>query len=1213
MRAAAEPQWQFWIDRGGTFTDVVAKGPDGRLTTCKLLSENPELYADAALHGIRTLLGLAPEAPIPAERIAAVKMGTTVATNALLERRGEPTLLMITRGFGDGLRIGYQNRPQLFARHIVLPEMLYTQVVEVEERVDAQGAIVTPLDAKRAERDLRTVHAQGVRSVAIVLMHGYRFPDHEQRLAALAEAVGFTQISVSHRVSPLIKLIARGDTTVVDAYLSPILRCYVERVAGQLSADTTTSRLLFMQSSGGLTDARLFRGKDAVLSGPAGGVVGMVRTAAMAGCTRLIGFDMGGTSTDVTHFDGEFERSFETLVAGVRMRAPMMHIHTVAAGGGSILHFEAGRFRVGPDSAGAHPGPACYRRNGPLTVTDCNVLLGRIQPASFPAVFGPRGDQPLDAAIVREQFLRLAERIGMATGAPAPRPETVAEGFLRIAVDNMANAIKKISVQRGYDVTTYTLQCFGGAGGQHACRVADALGMERIFLHPQAGVLSAYGMGLADIRTLREVQIEHPLAAVDLPEVLDRAARPQLLAARGEVRSQGVPDDQIHTRTNVHLRYSGTDSSLAVDWGAPEAMHRAFEAAHTQRFGFITPERPLMVEALVIEAIGCTESLEEPELPLSTTLAEPEREVALWMDGDWLQAPLYLRQRLQPGHRIAGPAIIIEPIGTVVLERGWLAQVNSRNHLLLERCEPRPQAETVGTTVDPVMLEVFANRFMAIAEQMGVTLANTAHSVNIKERLDFSCALFDAEGNLVANAPHVPVHLGSMGESVRAIVRDNQGRMRPGDVFMQNAPYNGGTHLPDVTVITPCWDEADREILFFVGSRGHHADIGGRTPGSSPPDSRRIEEEGIVIDNWLLVEKGVFREQATRAMLLAGPYPCRKVEQNLADLIAQVAANETGLRELRRMVAQFGLATVQAYMRHVQDNAEASVRRVLAVLRDGAFTYPMDDGSRIRVRISVDQAACEATIDFTGTSPQQPGNRNAPRSVCRAAVLYVFRTLIDDDLPLNEGCLKPLRIIIPEGSMLDPRSPAAVIAGNTEVSQAITDCLYGALGLLAASQGTMNNVLYGNACHQNYETICGGTGAGPDHDGTSAVHSHMTNTRMTDPEVLELRFPVRVEEFAIRRGSGGRGRFRGGDGVVRRLRFLEPMTATILSSNRVMSPYGLDNGEPGRCGRNALIRKDGRVIALQGNDEVAVDRDDMIVIETPGGGGFGAPVDNKRA
>lgn len=1209
MEMTTNGPWQFWIDRGGTFTDIVGKRPDATLVTCKLLSENPEQYPDAALHGIRTLLGLNSSDPIPSERIESVKMGTTVATNALLERKGEPTLLAITKGFGDGLRIGYQNRPDLFARHIVLPEMLYTRVVEVEERLDAAGDVIVPLNEEQAERDLRAAFDTGLRSVAIVLMHGYRFHHHESRLAALATTIGYTQVSISHRVSPLIKLIARGDTTVVDAYLSPILRRYVNRVAAQLHDIGKRTRLMFMQSNGGLTDAALFRGKDSVLSGPAGGVVGMVRTAAMGGLTRLIGFDMGGTSTDVTHYDGEFERSFETPVAGVRMRAPMMHIHTVAAGGGSILQFESGRYRVGPDSAGANPGPACYRRNGPLTVTDCNVLLGRIQVDSFPRVFGPGGDQPLDGAVVRQKFIELASEIGAATGTPSPRPEAVAEGFLRVAIENMANAIKKISVQRGYDVTAYTLQCFGGAGGQHACRVAEALGMRQIFLHPLAGVLSAYGMGLADVCALREVQIELPFEHPDLTSLLAAAAEPLLAETGSEVRKQGVPEEVITTVTKVQLRYSGTDTALAVDLDSPATMRQAFEAAHRRRFGFISADRSLMVEAMVVETVGCAESRFDPEQPLQTSPPKPAGTVALWSEGKQVSAPMFVREHLLPGQRLRGPALIIETTGTVVLDQGWEAECTSRNHLILRRFEQRHATTALGTRPDPVLLEVFGNLFMSIAEQMGVTLANTAHSVNIKERLDFSCALFDHNGNLVANAPHVPVHLGSMGESVRAILRDNRDRMRPGDVFMQNAPYNGGTHLPDVTVITPCWDEAGTEILFLVGSRGHHADIGGRTPGSSPPDSSRIEEEGIVIDNWLLVDQGRFREQATRDLLGSGPWPCRKVDQNLADLTAQIAANETGRRELQRMVSHFSLDTIRAYMGHVQDNAEESVRQVLAALKDSSFTYPMDDGTCIRVRIAVDQQTRQALIDFTGTSPQHPGNRNAPRSVCRAAVLYVFRTLIDTEIPLNEGCLKPLRIVTPDGSMINPRYPAAVIAGNTEVSQAITDCLYGALGLLASSQGTMNNFLYGNARHQNYETICGGTGAGPDHHGASAVHSHMTNTRMTDPEVLELRFPVRVEEFAIRRGSGGCGRFQGGDGVVRRLRFLESMTATILSSHRVTEPYGLAGGEPGLRGRNRVVRsKNGQCIELQGNDEVLMEPGDIFSIETPGGGGFGRPV-----
>ncbi len=1200
--------WRIWIDRGGTFTDLVARRPDGSLVSHKLLSENPENYQDAAIQGIRDLLGVTGEAPLPGELIDQVRMGTTVATNALLERKGDRTLLAITRGFGDALRIGYQNRPDLFARHIVLPQMLHEQVLEINERLGADGACLTPLDSDGARRGLAAAFNQGIRSVAIVLMHGYRYPEHERRLAELAAEIGFEQISVSHRVSPLMKLVARGDTTVVDAYLSPILRRYVDQVASRLDCRTDHGpRLMFMQSSGGLTDARLFEGKDAILSGPAGGVVGMARTAAMSGIHRLIGFDMGGTSTDVTHYDGEYERSFETLVAGVRMRAPMMRIHTVAAGGGSILSFDGARFRVGPDSAGANPGPACYRRGGPLTVTDCNVLLGKIQPDFFPRVFGPGSDQPLDGGAARAGFARLAREIAGATGTPEQQPEQVAEGFLRIAVENMANAIKKISVQRGYDVTEYTLNCFGGAGGQHACLVADALGMRQIFLHPLAGVLSAYGMGLADICAMRQKQLEQPFGP-RAEGLLLEAAAPLAAEASTEVERQGVDKTTIVTLLTAYLRYEGTDTALPVSVAAPETMQNDFEQAHRQRFGFIARERALVIEALSVEAIGHTESFVDPESELTADAPpEPDATLTIYSGGTFHPAPLFHRERLLPGHTIAGPAIIVEATGTVVVEEGWQATVNSRLHLLLNRRRALRLVQAVSTQVDPVMLEVFNNLFMSIAEQMGATLANTAHSVNIKERLDFSCALFDTDGNLVANAPHVPVHLGSMSESVRAVVRQNRGAMRPGDVYMLNAPYNGGTHLPDVTVITPLFDDKGSKVLFYVGSRGHHADIGGRTPGSSPPDSHHIEEEGVLIDNFLLVRGGRLREAQTRALLASGPYPCRNIEQNLADLAAQIAANETGANELRKMISHYGLAVVQAYMRHVQDNAEEAVRKVLGVLRDGAFTYPLDSGAHIQVSITVDRQAREAVIDFTGTSPQDDGNYNAPTAVCRAAVLYVFRTLVEDNIPLNEGCLKPLSILIPEKSMISPVYPAAVIAGNTEVSQAITDALYGALGVLAASQGTMNNFVYGNATYQNYETICGGTGAGPDHPGTSAVHSHMTNTRMTDPEVVEWRFPVRIEEFSIRRGSGGDGRFPGGDGVVRQIRFLEPMTATVLSSHRRVAPYGLAGGLAGSVGSNSVILSDNTELEISGNAEYTMDVGDIFRIATPGGGGYGPP------
>ena len=1201
--------WQIWIDRGGTFTDLVAKRPDGELVCHKLLSENPERYQDAAVQGIRDLLGLQAGAPIPPHSIKHVKMGTTVATNALLERKGDRTLFVTTKGFADVLRIGYQNRPDLFALNIVLPELLHERVIEADERVDAQGAVQIPLDEDRMRADLQEAFDSGIRAVAVAFMHGYRHRDHELRVGELCRQVGFTQISMSHQVSPLVKLVARGDTTVVDAYLSPILRRYVQQVADELGiAGNAGPQLMFMQSNGGLTDARLFQGKDAILSGPAAGVVGMARTAAMSGISKLIGFDMGGTSTDVAHYDGEHERSFETQVAGVRMRAPMMRIHTVAAGGGSILRFDGARFRVGPRSAGANPGPACYRRGGPLTVTDCNLMLGKIQPRHFPAIFGPKGDQPLDLETVRRKFSELAKQVSAAQGK-AIGAEAVAEGFLRIAVENMANAIKKISVQRGHDVTEYTLNCFGGAGGQHACLVADALGMTRIFLHPLAGVLSAYGMGLAEIRALREVQLGFGFAAADLEQRLTAQCRPLAESARREVREQGVDERDISVVTKVHLRYEGTDASLLVDAGPAPRMRRQFERMHRRRFGFVAKRRGLVVEAASVEAVGVTEAAIDPETnaPAAQGAPRPREGVRMRSGGEWREAALHHRSDLRTGQRIVGPAVVIEPTATIVIEPGWRGALNRRGHLLLERHIERKRTEAIGTKADPVLLEVFNNLFMSIAEQMGATLQNTAHSVNIKERLDFSCALFDAAGNLVANAPHVPVHLGSMGESVKSIINANQGAIRPGDVYALNAPYAGGTHLPDVTLITPMFDAAGQEILFYLGSRGHHADVGGRTPGSAPPDSTHIDEEGVMIDNFLIVEGGELRERALRELLGSGPHPCRNVEQNLADLAAQIAANETGRAELRKMVAHYGIAVVSAYMQHVQDNAEESVRRVIDVLRDGAFECPMDGGRVIRVKISVDRAGRSATIDFTGTSEQSPGNYNAPTAVSKAAVLYVFRTLVNDQIPLNEGCLKPLQLILPKRSMLNPEYPAAVFAGNTEVSQAVTNALYGALGVLAACQGTMNNFLYGNAKRQNYDTVCGGAGAGRDFPGADAVHTHMTNTRMTDPEVLELRYPVRCEAFSIRRGSGGKGRRRGGDGVVRKLRFLEAMTATVLSSHRVVPPFGLAGGEPGKCGKNYVVRADGALLNLQGNDQVEMAPGDLFVMETPGGGGFGSP------
>jgi 5-oxoprolinase (ATP-hydrolysing) len=1219
--------WEFWIDRGGTFTDVIGRRPDGALLTHKLLSENPEAYRDAAVEGIRHLLGVGPGAPIPSERVGAVKMGTTVATNALLERKGDRTVLLITKGFRDALRIGYQARPKIFAKHIIKPDMLYERVVEVDERVLADGTLERALDLDGVREELARAKADGIRAVAVVLMHAYRYTDHEQRVAALARELGFAQVSASHEVSPLIKLVGRGDTTVVDSYLSPILRRYVAQVAGELTGSPAATegkpatkrpgepRLMFMMSSGGLTAAELFRGKDAILSGPAAGVVGMAETGRAAGFARLIGFDMGGTSTDVSHFAGEYERAFETEVAGVRMRAPMMLINTVAAGGGSILHFDGARFRVGPDSAGANPGPKCYRRGGPLAVTDANVLVGKLIPDFFPKIFGTKQNEPLDADAVREAFASLAKDIG-----DGRRAEQVADGFIRIAVENMANAIKKISVQRGYDVTRYALNCFGGAGGQHACLVADALGMTSVLIHPLSSLLSAYGMGLADIRSVRQQAIEEPFSE-KARGTLQSAARRLARDVIAEVAGQGVAKTKITLHVRAHIRYAGTDTPLIVDAGLVRAgtkgevkleplqkMKSTFEHSHKSRFGFIDRNKALVIEAVSVEAVGGGATFrEKARKPTRTKLPAAARRTRFFSNGKWHRALVYTRDTLAPGHKVKGPAIVIEPHQTVVVEHGWQAELTAKNHLVLRRVQKLARARAIGTHAGPVMLEVFNNLFMSIAEQMGVALQNTAYSVNIKERLDFSCAIFDPIGSLVANAPHMPVHLGSMDRAVETIIRENKGNIKPGDSYLINAPYNGGTHIPDLTVCTPVFDSARRKILFWVASRGHHADIGGIAPGSMSPIATTIDEEGIYIDNFKLVDRGKFRERQLYDLLTKAQYPARNPLQNVNDLKAQIAACEKGAREMRKMVADFDLNVVHAYMKHVQDNADESVRRVIDRLHDSAFSYEADQGNVIAVKITVDKKRREATVDFTGTSPQQGTNFNAPEPVTRAAVLYVFRVMVDDDIPMNAGCLRPIHIVIPNDSMLAPRYPAAVVAGNVEVSQMVTDTLFGALGAMAAAQGSMNNVNFGNNKYQYYETICSGSPAGPGFPGTDAVHTHMTNTRLTDPEILEFRYPVVLEDFHIRKGSGGQGKWTAGDGVVRTIRFMEKMEYTILSGHRRIQPFGMAGGGNGQIGENWVRRKDGRMDRLKGADATVVDAGEAIIIQTPTAGGYGKP------
>jgi 5-oxoprolinase (ATP-hydrolysing) len=1298
--------WEFWIDRGGTFTDIVGRRPDGAIVAHKLLSENPEAYRDAAVAGIRHLLGLKRGEPIPAAAIGTVKMGTTVATNALLERKGERTLLVVTKGFRDALRIGYQARPKIFARHIIKPEMLYERALEIEERVRADGTVEAEPDLAAVRRELERARADGFNAAAIMFMHAYRYPEHERGVAALAREMGFAQVSASHEISPLIKLVSRGDTTVVDAYLSPILRRYVAQVAEELGVSGATysespspggggretvapaepTRLMFMMSSGGLTAAELFQGKDAILSGPAGGVVGMAQTGRAAGFDRLIGFDMGGTSTDVSHFDGEFERTFETEVAGVRMRAPMMLIHTVAAGGGSILHYDGARFRVGPNSAGANPGPKSYRRGGPLTVTDANVMVGKLIPDFFPRIFGPTQQEPLDHTTVGDAFAEFARAVGRAH-------EEIADGFIKIAVENMANAIKKISVQRGYDVTGYALNCFGGAGGQHACLVADALGMTTVLIHPLSSLLSAYGMGLADIRATRQQAIEQPMdddALVSLTRIGDMLAQD----AAHEVAGQGVPGDKIKVFVRAHVRYAGTDTALEVpafalagaaetstardakasattfppplrgrdreggggksrargsvharrnaqtrghppphpspaggegagpargdhvlNFGVREErtetlLHKltaAFERAHKARFGFIDRSKELVIEAVSVEAVGGGARFRERTHKLTRArLPAPARRARFFSDGRWHRANVFTRDQLKPGHTVPGPAIIIEPHQTIVVEPGWQAALTAHDHLVLTRARKLKRKRAIGTHADPVMLEVFNNLFMSIAEQMGLALQNTAYSVNIKERLDFSCAVFDGNGSLVANAPHMPVHLGSMDRAVETIIRENKGAIAPGDVYAINAPYNGGTHLPDITVCTPVFDGRRKSILFWVASRGHHADVGGISPGSMSPNATNIEQEGVYIDNFKLVDRGRFRERELNDLFTKAKYPARNPVQNINDLKAQIAANEKGVQELRKMVAHFTLPVVKAYMGHVQDNAAESVRRVIDRLHNSAFDYEMDQGTHIKVRITVDRKKREATVDFTGTSAQQATNFNAPEPVTRAAVLYVFRVMVDDDIPMNAGCLRPIRIVIPKRSMLSPEYPAAVVAGNVETSQAVTDTLFGALEALAAAQGSMNNLNFGNARYQYYETICSGSPAGPGFPGTDAVHTHMTNTRLTDPEVLEFRYPVLLEDFHIRAGSGGRGKWSAGDGIERTIRFLERMDCTILSGHRRVPPFGLRGGEAGQVGKNSVRRNDGRVETLQGCDATVLEAGEAIIIRTPTAGGYGA-------
>ena len=1199
--------WQFWIDRGGTFTDIVAMNPKKQIITHKLLSNNPEQYQDAAIQGIRDILGIGDNDSIPSNNISTIKMGTTVGTNALLEHKGEPTVFVTTKGFKDLLEIGYQNRPDIFALNIKKPEQLYNHVIEVDERYDSNGTELVGINERKVHDDLKTIFDLGIRSIAISFIHGYKYPDHELKVAEIARNIGYSQISVSHEISPLIKLVSRAETTVVDAYLSPILKEYINKIKSTLQQNNGSgSDLLFMQSNGGLVNADEFRGKDCILSGPAGGIVGAIRTSSLAGFDKIISFDMGGTSTDVAHYRGELERSFQTTISGIHLQSPMMKIDTIAAGGGSILHFDGEKLRVGPDSAGSDPGPACYRRDGPLTVTDCNLMLNKIIPDHFPHVFGQSADMPLDPEIVVQKFSAMTETVNR-DSAKQYTPESLAEGFLDVAVENMANAIKNISVQRGYDVKEYTLCCFGGAGGQHACKVADTLGITQIFIHPYAGVLSAYGIGLADQREILKRSVEQIFSTSSLNEVVEMVSDMEN-EGRDKLIKTGVLEDRINTITKLHLKYKGSDTALLIDLPKTADIDHIisqFNSKHKQLFGFIQEDTPLMIETVSVEIIGRSENIEEKSYPAKrNSKCIPINRTEMYSNNKYHDTPVFLRTDLEPGTVIKGPSIIIENNSTLVIEPGWTGEITQYNHLTLTRTSSKQIKYDIDTTVDPVMLEIFNNRFMSIAEQMGYTLQNTAHSVNIKERHDFSCALFDQNGNLVANAPHIPVHIGSMSECVKALISTDEFKGKKGDVYLQNSPYNGGTHLPDITVITPVFDESDR-IYAYVASRGHHADIGGKSPGSMPHDSTTIHEEGILIKGMRIVENGNFHKNDLMDTLSSTNYPARNPTQNIADIQAQIAANEKGIIELKKLVDSYSNKVVQAYMNHVQDNAENEVKKVIDTLNDGTFSYKLDDDSVICIKLIIDKIRRKAIIDLNDTTPQVPTNFNAPLAVCKAAVLYVFRTLVQTSIPLNDGCLRPIDIRVPKGSMLDPEYPAAVVAGNVETSQYIVDTLFGALGILAASQGTMNNFTFGNHQYQYYETVCGGAGAGKYFHGTDAVHTHMTNSRITDPEILELRYPIILEEFSIRENSGGPGKYNGGNGVTRKIRFLDKMSASILSSHRTYPPFGLYGGRSGMKGNNLVLRENGTLIQLCGNDSITMYPNDTFIIETPGGGAFG--------
>lgn len=1242
-------KYRFSIDRGGTFTDIYAEVPgEPGYRVIKLLSEDPQNYADAPREGIRRILTemgacRADGDCVSADPIEWIRMGTTVATNALLERKGARCALLVTRGFGDILQIGNQDRPHIFDLEIRKPELLYETVIEIDERLRFLRAdepppaepvvegitgdrlvVLQPLDSEALRPQLQQVYDRGIRSLAVVLMHAYAWPGHELAIGRLAEEIGFAQISLSSQVMPRIKLVARGDTTMVDAYLNPHIRNYLDSFRQGFEDRLANTSLLFMQSDGGLARAGDFTGSRAILSGPAGGVVGYAMTTfEQESGQPVIGFDMGGTSTDVSRFGGDYELVFETETAGVRIQAPQLHIKTVAAGGGSRLFFENNMFMVGPESAGAHPGPVCYRKNGYLAVTDANLVLGRIQPKYFPHIFGTGENQPLDLAASRRVLAELADRINAANrqkGLPDMSVEQVALGFLQVANEVMVRPIREISVMRGYDIKEHVLAVFGGAGPQHACAIARSLGIPDIFIHRFSGILSAYGIGMADVI----VDLQKPSSVRYQPQILPDIEK-QVAGLReqayADLLRQGFAADAVDSTAFLNLRYKGTDTPQMIAWPEDNDFARVLSETYLREFGFDLDGRDILIDDVRVRARGKTSGLRRLTISGAQGPAPQLDTVQCYFEGGWQATAVYDLAQLGAGYCIAGPAIIVHETSTILVEPDCTASITGSGDVRLQVGSGVRQR--VGTEMDPIQLSIFSNLFMSIAEQMGRMLQKTAISTNIKERLDFSCALFGPSGELVANAPHLPVHLGAMSEAVKEQIRRRKDDLMPGDVLVSNHPVAGGSHLPDITVITPVFREG--EIIFWVAARGHHADIGGISPGSMPPNSRRIEEEGACITSFKLVENGRFQEEGIAELLLApgklerGPGQpkisgTRLLEDNISDLKAQVAANQKGIELVLEMVDHYGLDVVQAYMRHVQDAAEDAVRTRLRELsqskgmqaRDSVSAMDfMDDGSPIVLKMTIDRSDGSAVFDFSGTGPQVWGNCNAPKAVTKSAILYCLRCLIKKDLPLNHGCLLPITIHIPPGSLLDPSPEAAVVGGNVLTSQRVVDVVLKAFGVAAASQGCMNNFTFGNERFGYYETVGGGAGAGPCWHGQTGVHTHMTNTRITDPEILERRYPLLLREFSVRRGSGGQGRFNGGDGLIREVEFLVPLNAAILSERRVYAPYGLAGGQPGARGHNLFICKDGRTISMGSKNEIMAGPGDRFRILTPGGGGYG--------